>query len=152
MPHLGPRVRCSWRVCIFQQKMHIYLILFKITTKLLPHLSKIIVMRLSGKGFLQPHQLTAKRCWSTTRFESLSVVAEVDEDVSEVTTHRLWKFVTKTLTSFALVLKQRQFSIHNISNPGNNFTLLLSSSCWVLVTDVQHLVVTTTRRLDFQVV
>jgi len=23
---LGPRVRCSWRVCIFQQKMHIYLI------------------------------------------------------------------------------------------------------------------------------
>ncbi len=27
VPHLGPRVRCSWRVCIFQQKMHIYLIL-----------------------------------------------------------------------------------------------------------------------------
>ena len=27
MPHLGPRVRCSWRVCICHQKMHIYLIL-----------------------------------------------------------------------------------------------------------------------------
>jgi hypothetical protein len=31
VPHLGPRVHCSWRVCIFQQKMHIYLITLSIS-------------------------------------------------------------------------------------------------------------------------